>query len=300
MAVQFGDTSGALKGKQIGGNQNLVGAPNQENLTVGDASELRGNATGGDDSLSGGFSSHGEHIVGDAFRASGNAVCGNDSIRGAILGSFEWLYGDVSEDLRGNATGGNDFISGGRESSVHAFGDAYRAWDNVTCGDDVITGAAFALNGFIYGDALELHGNAAGGNDILVGGILTFNYLYGDAQTLTDSASGGDDRLIGGAWIDWMWGDAQTVSELASTGNDTFVFRALDFIGNDVIFDFRPGEDTIELSGFAAHSFEDLSIGQVDFDHDGTLDSSIIQFGIFSSITVVGLTQLTTDDFLFV
>ncbi len=95
----------------------------------------------------------------------------------------------------------------------------------------------------------ELTGNGAdnvlkgmGGNDILIGGWGR-DTLYGGSGNDIIDAGGGQDRLIGG------------------TGSDTFVFNApsdssasLAFPLPDVITDFEPGTDKINLSAIDAAS----------------------------------------------
>ena len=78
--------------------------------------------------------------------------------------------------------------------------------------------------------------NAVGGNDRLIGGTGD-DLLVGDAQFMSATAHGGDDQL---------WGDP--IGAVAG-GADTFLFAG--HIGQDIVFDFRPGEgDHIELRGY--------------------------------------------------
>jgi hypothetical protein len=49
-----------------------------------------------------------------------------------------------------------------------------------------------------FGDALEMHDRARGGDDQLSGGEGSFlNFLYGDARVMDGSSRGGDDTLTG-------------------------------------------------------------------------------------------------------
>jgi hypothetical protein len=141
---------------------------------------------------------------------------------------------------------------------------------------------------------------AKGGDDILTGGENSLqNTLFGDAQIWNGSAEGGDDRLVDASnTTDYMWGDFQTSDGPVKGGADTFILSPDS--GEDHIYDFRQGEDTIELSGFASGTqFEDLDIQAVDADRDGSLDSAI-RFGANDSVTVHGVTELVASDFTFV
>jgi hypothetical protein len=60
-----------------------------------------------------------------------------------------------------------------------------------------------------------------------------------------------------------------------------------------MIFDFRHGEDKIELSGIAGiNDFSSLQIDSVSGD-------SIITLGTGDSITVTGIRELQAEDFIF-
>jgi hypothetical protein len=68
---------------------------------------------------------------------------------------------------------------------------------------------------------------------------------------MENGSEGGDDRLVSGANTeDRMWGDFRDSDGAAIGGTDTFVFGRDN--GTDVIYDFREGEDTIELDGLAS------------------------------------------------
>ena len=126
---------------------------------------------------------------------------------------------------------------------------------------------------------------------------------------------GGNDRLVSGGSDDEMWGDARTMIGNAVGGEDTFVFDA--DCGTDRIMDFEQGKDMIELRGFVSvefpgspkalkrlpakvlekftvgQTFEDLDITEVDGD-------SVVTFDQSNSVTVVGVTGLDANDFIFV
>ena len=123
-------------------------------------------------------------------------------------------------------------------------------------------------------DTIFLFG--AGGDDLLLGGA-------GD-----DTLSGGegDDTLIGGAGNDWLIG---------GDGADQFVFRP--GFGRDVIADFEPGIDVINLAAFAElQGFADLQISQ--FRADTVIRTSVDSFDLLI-LANIDMTRLTSEDFIF-
>jgi hypothetical protein len=174
-------------------------------------------------------------------------------------------------------------------------------------GDDTLSafarsGARAAATNDVYGDAETLSGRSKGGDDVLRGVDYPFanSRLFGDGRELLDRATGGNDTLIDGARSrDEMWGDALLVSAKATTGRDTFVFAPVN--GRDIIHDFTPGEDKIDLSAFA-------SLGLTDFDalsgwlmkqEDGTLIILDLGGTRENSVLVAGVQNLSPCDVLF-
>lgn len=105
------------------------------------------------------------------------------------------IYGDA-KNLKGNAVGGNDIITGGNDGAKnHLYGDAHSLKENAIGGVDTITGGANGATNYIYGDAYRMKGNVQGGNDILVGGLNAKNFIYGDAFAMSNGAKAGDDDI---------------------------------------------------------------------------------------------------------
>jgi Ca2+-binding RTX toxin-like protein len=138
------------------------------------------------------------------------------------------------------------------------------------------------LNGLGGDDALE-SGNGedvargGAGDDSLAGGR-GLDLLFGEA---------GDDRLDGGAGADWLSG---------GPGDDIFVFERGS--GPDVIADFTPGgsEDSIQLSGFSALSFDQILSRTFD-----VLGSAVVALNGGQMVLLgVGKSELTANDFDFV
>jgi serralysin len=134
-------------------------------------------------------------IYGDAKNLKGNAIGGNDTITGGNDGAKNHLYGDA-HSLKENAKGGVDTITGGSNGSTnYIYGDAYSMECNAKGVVDTITGGAFGATNYIYGDAYRMKGNVQGGNDILVGGLNAKNFIYGDAFAMSNGAKAGDDAI---------------------------------------------------------------------------------------------------------
>ena len=109
--------------------------------------------------------------------------------------------------------------------------------------------------------------NAKGGakNDRIEGNSAK-NNLQGHGGRDTIYGGGGDDKLTGGTGYDRLKGNA---------GNDRFDFNTLAEIGtssHDVILDFQPGQDDIDLSTIDASS---LKSGNNKFSFVAKADSSL-------------------------
>jgi Ca2+-binding RTX toxin-like protein len=214
-------------------------------------------------------------------------------------------------------TSGNDTLTGidGETNIIYGDTDGQLMGEMGVGGNDTLIGGANADNTLI-GDANSMVGPATGGNDTLIGGVGGTNTMIGDAVSeMSGEGKGGNDRLVSADNTpDNMWGDWQTSNSAATGGADTFVFTPQN--GNDIIHDFQPGVDTIELDGFFTtkgghlppqaldhlpaqasgqflESFSDLNIQVVGND-------SVIHFDANNSVTVLNDTALTAADFHFV
>ena len=226
------------------------------------------------------------------------------------------LYGDA--ETMSYSKGGNDTLSIG----VGIEGDSTLTLD--------------ITDNTLYGDANTMQ-RSQGGDDKLTGadGEGSVTYLYGDAK-FTDGKSGaGNDMLISGHGNDHMWGDfgsylhrvnlhdddedddrnerysehddddddhhdsehednSHAIYVNYSTGKDIFVFGGNN--GNDTIYDFQRGLDKIDFR----------SLDGIDSIDDFTITSSlaqpsnsVIDFGNGNSITLVGVNDLSANDFMF-
>jgi Ca2+-binding RTX toxin-like protein len=178
-------------------------------------------------------------------------------------------------------------------------------------GNDVLIGGADSNFNVLFGDAYGMS-DSRGGNDILSasdnpisdnpisGGFVTQNTLYGDAEYHFDgNVVCGNDRLISGTGDDAMWGDiagsgfekTPVDPTRVTTGQDVFVFSANN--GTDTIHDFRHGEDKIELKGIGVDNFDAL------MSHLQSGETNTVITFESNTITVIGVTELTAEDFLF-
>lgn len=145
---------------------------------------------------------------------------------------IEYLWMTGSEDLRGTGNGLDNTITGnsGNNTINGAWGDDTLSGDD---GDDRLYGS----NGkdYLFGGRGDDTLSGGNGGDALFGGDRD-DLLFGE---------GGDDTLDGGLGIDTLIG---------GSGKDVFM---IDATWADLIKDFEPGEDKLDLSIWGA-KYEDL------------------------------------------
>jgi uncharacterized surface protein with fasciclin (FAS1) repeats len=108
--------------------------------------------------------------------------------------------------------------------------------------------------------------NAKGGNDIIHAGSGDDVVLGGAGRDVIFGESGndllrggtGNDVVAGGSGNDTIHGDRGNDTLSGGTGADVFVFAPRG--GNDVVIDFRNGQDRIDLSAFNLAGFHDLHL----------------------------------------
>jgi len=178
----------------------------------------------------------------------------------------ELLDGTVGDDTLSGGSG-NDTLTGGagHDRLIGRGGDdridAGNGADRVRggAGDDVLWDAA--------GNDTHFGGL---GNDLLVGGsgadVLSggdgFDRIYGGIGDDALGGGGGRDYVYGGADNDTVSGGAGFDKLTGGEGADVFVVEAGG--GHDVIRDFQPGTDRIDLSGLELGlSFDHLIIRQM-------------------------------------
>lgn len=199
---------------------------------------------------------------------------GDDAIRGGagadrLLGNYgaDSLSGGQGEDTLSGGVG-DDLLDGGQ-------GDDALAGD---VGNDLIVGGQ--------------------GNDAADGGVGD-DQLAGDQGDDTLAGGFGADSLDGGQGADWLFGGNGDDRLIGAQGDDTvsgglgsdlYVFSRGS--GDDVVTDFQIGQDHIDLSGAKF-----LSLTEVDTDHDGLLDSTVLAYQ-GGSATFLGVLSASAGDFL--
>ncbi|MCA6109147.1 CHRD domain-containing protein [Bradyrhizobium cenepequi] len=204
-------------------------------------------------------------------------TAGNDLLPG--LGGDDVILGRAGDDtIQGGD--GNDFLSGGRGN------------DNINTGqgNDVVLGGAGddSIGGMAgrdivqggAGDDFIAWNDPTGdvvfggrGNDTILGGNVAADEIHGGAgddlirafatspeeATASDKlfGDGGNDVVIGGNAADTIEGGRGNDFLTGNDGADTFVFRD-NQTGDDIITDFDPSEDVVQLEGFDA-SFDPLA-----------------------------------------
>lgn len=118
-----------------------------------------------------------------------------------------------------------------------------------------------------------------GGNDTLWGGPGD-DRLYGGEGDDRLFGEEGDDLLFGGPGDDLLDGGPGNDMLWGGPGNDTFVFR--DGYGHDVIMDFDPATDRVQLVSDGVAGWQDVQT-RLGEDHDGTAilrldDGSTLRF----------------------
>ena len=243
----------------------------ENDILAGDvrANTLRGGE--GDDTLfggPGGNETNDDKLYGDE---------GNDKIYGG-LGDDELYGGDDDDVLRGGdhddelyGEDGDDELYGGADDDELYGGD----------GDDDLYGEAG--NDDLEGGSGEDTLDGGHGNDDLLGGD--------DDDTLTGGT--GNDEIDGGDGDDVLEGGTGDDDLEGGLGEDTFKFNRGE--GDDVIYDFTPGEDKIDLSSISSiDELDDLDIVErgnsveIDLPRGGEL----ILEDVFRS-------DLDDDDFIF-
>lgn len=221
---------------------------------------------------------------------------GNDFLQGS--GENDRIQGLDGKDVI-QGLDGNDFLSGDNDNDFIEGGN----------GDDDVIGGE--------GDDLLNGGND---NDVLIGGEGNDRIFAGNGNDTIDDGAG-NDILFGGAGSD-RFVNSNSGNDLLIGGDDRdlFIFNlnpGAGFFDRDRIIDFQTGTDAIGFRPVvdAPQSFDNFD--DLDTDGSGILDeldqrvtiigsSTTIDFSdLFGrpfnsdTITLVGATDLSSDDFLF-
>lgn len=219
---------------------------------------------------------------------------GNDTINGTD--DADTIYGRSGDDVL-NGGAGADRLFGGSGNDVLNGGSGNDFLDGGS-GDDVLNGGTGAdiLMGGSGDDQLaggsgddQLFGGTGddvltgdGGNDMLSGGAGD-DLLYGGEGNDSLVGGAGDDMLSGGSGNDIL--DAGAGDNVIETGSGADTIVISDPSGSDVITDFDPTQDKIDLTKLTGvTAMSDLSIVQSG-------DAVVVSSDKFSgSITIEGVT----------
>lgn len=206
----------------------------------------------------------------------------NDSLMGGVA---HHRYGtDLADHMMADAS--ETVLFGGAGNDTLVGGDAQTLLIGGTGNDSIEGGASH--------DYIDLLG---GGNN-LVNGMLRSDTIIGGAGDDVIRGGKGFDSLVGGAGNDTLYAGLGQDTLTGGDGADLFVLRGYDprFPGallNPTVTDFVRGTDLIGLEGIgqpaveAALADQDTVAGGVAFNTDG------------ATVTVLGVTSLAIDDFVF-
>ncbi len=184
-----------------------------------------------------------------------NAGFGDDTLIGGT-GTDTLLGGKGDDTYVLDAVGDAiiEFAPGGIDTVVTA-GSSFALYGNL---ENLTHTGATAFKGVGNLNANVLTGGS--GTDVLIGGAGN-DTLVGGAGNDSLSAGIGNDRLVAGAGNDTLFGDA---------GSDTFVFTRADGGGRELVKDFRPGIDDLDLRDFGVNTLAEAKAVTVDVS-GGTL-----------------------------
>jgi Ca2+-binding RTX toxin-like protein len=238
------------------GNDRLDGETGNDRI-AGDAGEDRLIGGTGHDTLGGG--SHNDYVTGGTGRDALSGGSGDDKLEGQ----------DGRDRLAGGS--GADTLKGGEEA-------------------DVLSGGTDADS--LYGETGEDRLEGGDGDDKLLG-ELGDDRLAGEAGSDTLEGGSGRDLLQGGAGDDKLIGGAGRDILEGGAGRDRFQMATGG--GRDVVLDFEPGEDRIDLSAYDLSGFR-----KVEKLMDDTRDGVLIDLGAGTSILLrdVKAEELGKGDFM--
>jgi Ca2+-binding RTX toxin-like protein len=206
--VSAGDRSTSVSGDVMNVGSPTVGAPMTD-------------YHGGNDEILGALTEEHHGMTGDAWRVYGGSrlTGGNDNFFIQSTNAISSVEGDAG-DVVGQALGGDDYISAGKDFRGTLVGDVREAHPDsqVEGGNDSINGGD--MGEYLVGDVYKLRGGKLVGGDDTINGGGGNDIIAGDAyEVRADSNSaGGDDLIRAGGGNDEVYGDAGYIGQ---GGNDT-------------------------------------------------------------------------------
>lgn len=324
--IKGGDMSDILTGDS--GKDNMFGGEGNDSMSGGDHNDtMRGE--NGEDDMSGDDGN--DTLIGGNDNDTLNGGNGNDRLYGNsgidhINGQAgnDIIYAGTGEDVvsggsgsdRINGNGDNDTLDGNDDNDF-IFGGGGNDLINGGNGDDSIYGQAGNddLIGSLGNDLLSGGGGddtmngsdgedrlfGSQGNDTLIGGNGN-DLLHGgngddilDGKTDDDTLIGyaGNDTLKGGTGNDSLRGSSGNDILTGNAGTDRFIFG--NDWGNDIITDFSPYSEIMDMRSIGLSGIEDLTITL------GPGDSGVLISYQTNSIFLENrvLSQIDSSDFLF-
>jgi Ca2+-binding RTX toxin-like protein len=282
------------------------------------------------------------NLTGNALNNTLFAGTGNNVLAGG-LGIDTLSYAnataavvvDLASSLAQNTGGsGVDTLSGFENLVGSAFGDklsgdAAANTLNGGAGADTVLYTAVASAVIVSLATATGTASGGGGNDLLIGienitGSAFADQLTGSGAANVLTGGAGDDTLSGGAGVDRLVGGAGQDRLSGGLGRDIFDFDAVTETGltaltRDIVLDFLPGQDRLDLStidadmvavGNSAFSFIGAAAfganatGQVRYEFDAASGVGVVSGSNDAdtaaefTIELTGVTALATTDFL--
>lgn len=229
---------------------------------------------------------------------------GDDVLRG--MDGDDQLLGQAGDD-RLNGDNGDDVLMGGEGADflIGGRGTDYASYVNAT-GSVAINIRTRENTGEAEGDVffgierfrLSSHddGFIGGIRDDWVAGYAGRDGLDGGGGDDTLNGGDGDDLLIGGRGADKLIGEAGDDTMSGGVGADQFYITGQGF-GNDLVDDFKNGEDVIRVVGF--DGVDDISDLVISANGSGW---AVITFPDGSSLTLknIAVADVDATDFLWI
>lgn len=199
-------------------------------------------------------------ITGNASANTLRGFAGDDHLSGGA--GHDRLFGDEGNDVLLGGTG-NDWLDGGTGADRMKGGPGNDTYVVDTAGDRVIERAGEGRDTVRASVSFTLPDHVEelillGAAPLSGSGNAKANVIIGNAGANHLRGLGGNDRLSGGEGDDWLEGGPGADTLSGGPGRDLFIYRAVadsraGSASRDVIDDFTPGEDRIDLSAIDAN-----------------------------------------------
>ena len=271
----------------LSGNDHVDGGTGNDTISGGLGADVLTGGSGDDTFV---FSSRLDSQPGARDQITDFSIS-HDKLDFSSIGNFQFI-GTKAFDAPGEVRQGLE--NGHATIEVNTTGNSGAEMVVNLVGTGSLTASNFILSGNVTSDdanhntlfpsnpeavvANTYHGG--GGEDYVYGGAGN-DTLTGDGDIDVVRGGDGNDRVDGGYGNDALYGGA---------GNDTFVFSH----GNDIVQDFEPGKDHIEVTSTAVHDFAHLGISS-------NSSGSTVTVGGLGSMFLADITpnELHASDFVF-